>query len=116
MSEKIKIIGNSIISDSYATSVVTGLPERPSKTPEQFEQERLADRVKHFDLLREMRWSAQDYETAKTLGFPERILYIHNARGIENIYSRRRIAAWANELRAMAARLQDVASSIRPRK
>ena len=106
MSDKIPETSITIHSDSYAPhgSIVTGPPDRPSKSAEAFERERRADRITHSDMLRELRWTEADYESAKQLGFPARILFTVGPRGVTNVYSRKRIAAWIDEIQAFAKR------------
>jgi hypothetical protein len=81
----------------------------PSRVERDFESERRADRISYADLLKEMRWTAEDVETARGYGFPvatnfEYVGRINPQR--QPVYSRRKIEQWREAFLAFAAKVK----------
>jgi hypothetical protein len=101
--------GDTIISDSYAhgTVVVTGPPDRPDKSSEDFDRERKADRITYSAVLKQFGWTDDDFSTAKGYNFPRSIGQKISAWGgaTEWLYSRKAIAQWRANLAAFVSRM-----------
>jgi hypothetical protein len=96
-----------IVSSSFALFGTMPVPaDRPSKTPEQFEEERAADRVRYSVLLAELHWTPADLDHAQAFNFPAAIGRTFTGHwASETTYSRRAIAEWRTAIKRLAAML-----------
>jgi hypothetical protein len=91
-----------------------GPPEVPRdpKPPEQWAAEQEADKARHSDVLKELRWTPETFEEAQAYGFPKAIgrtlgrwTWAGGGAGSETVYSRRQIARWLTRVQVFAAKL-----------
>lgn len=97
----------SIQSDSFALFGEAPVAEDgPRKTVEAIEAERRADRVGYRALLKERRWTADDFAAAQRHGLPAPIARHFGPSGAgETVYSRKQLTAWAAQIKRLAAGL-----------
>ena len=104
-----------IPSDYSSFGQIVERPDRPDKTEAQWEAERRADTITYAQLLKEERWTTEDFQIATAYGFPSQKGMITPAfdwsRGAgivggEPCYSRTQIAKWKAAFKAFAAKVR----------
>jgi hypothetical protein len=94
-----------IIPGEYGTTAIVGGPTRPEPTRAEREAARQADQIGYSQVCKRYNFSRDDFDFAKGLGFPSPLGF-DLRRGNEPHYSREQIEAWAERLRAFAAKLK----------
>ena len=76
------------------------LPDKPEPTAEAREAARKADRITYSELLAEMGWTPDEFNRAKSYGFPGSLGVIDKGwgRGRQAYYSRTKVAEWIEPL------------------